>query len=76
MLRQAAELGEGEDEGDDRNDEEQWLAQDEQQYSRAQNSSHQQINQNRQSKIHGGHYKRLFDIRKAVTFSPALGNSG
>lgn len=59
MLRQAAELGESEDEGDNRNNEEQRLAQDEQQDSRAQDSGHEQINQNRQSKIHGFEYRRL-----------------
>jgi len=47
MLSQAAEFGEGEDEGDDRNDEEQRLAQDEQKDSHAENGGHQQINQNR-----------------------------
>lgn len=47
MLREAAEFGEGEEEGNDRNDEEQRLAQDEQEDSRAQDSGHQQINQNR-----------------------------
>jgi hypothetical protein len=59
MLRQAAEFGEGEEEGDNRNDEEQGLAQDEQKDSRAENGGHQQVNQNRQSKIHAAEYKRF-----------------
>ena len=74
MLCQAAELGKGENEGDDRNDEEERLAQDEEQNSRTENGRHQQINQNRQSKIHGCYYKGLSVRRKAVTNSPALGN--
>ncbi len=67
MLRQAAELGEGEEEGDDRNDEEQGLAQNEQKDSRAENGGHQQVNQNRQSKIHGVECRCFGVKRKAVS---------
>ena len=74
MLRQAAEFGEGEDEGDYRDDEEQRLAQDQQQNSRTQDRSHQQINQNRQSKIHGCNYRDPSAMRKVVTHSSVLEN--
>lgn len=54
MLREAAELAEGENEDDDGNNEENRLAGDQQQNCRAEDSGHYQINQNRQSKIHSG----------------------
>ena len=69
MLRQAAELGEREKEGDDCNDEEQGLPQDEQQDSRAENGGHYQVNQNRQSKIHDCNYKHPPFIRKSLSAS-------
>jgi hypothetical protein len=44
MLRQAAELAEGDDEDDDGDNEENWLAGDQQQNPRAEDGSHYQIN--------------------------------
>lgn len=52
-MRHAPEPAEGHDERDDADNEEKRFAGDRQQDSNAQHGSHQQINQNRQSKLHG-----------------------
>ena len=52
MLRQAADFGEGDNIGDERDDEQPRLAGDQQQNSHAQDQSNQRINQSRQRKFH------------------------
>ena len=52
MLRQAADLGKGDDVGNERDDEQPRLAGDGQQNSHAQDQSNQRINQSRQRKFH------------------------
>ena len=52
MLGEAADLGEGDDVGNERDDEQPRLAGDRQQNSHAQGQSDQQINQSRQRQFH------------------------
>lgn len=52
VLGEAADFGEGDDVGDKRNNEQPRLAGDNQQNSRTQDQSNQQINQSRQRKFH------------------------
>jgi hypothetical protein len=63
-MRHAADFSESENKDNKRNDEQPRFARNQQQNSCAQNSGHQQINQNRQAKFHGGNCNDFSAARK------------